>query len=124
MGWRLYQGRPVRLRALALVSVLIFVAVTAIFVGEVGATPVVPWSIWQKVLKVHNCEQPNWSAVGPTYSGGLGWHNDLWLRFRAPWMPLNAGRASPLNQAWAMAHFVTQMNHGYWPDQRGCNGGY
>ena len=113
-----------RLRALALVSVLVFVFVTAIFVSEVGASPTVSWSIWQKTLRVHECEQKNWYAVGPTYSGGLGWHNDLWLRFKAPWMPSNMGHAKPLWQAWAMAHFVNQVNGGYWPDQFGCSGGY
>jgi hypothetical protein len=37
-------------------------------------------------------------------------------------MPASMGDAKPLDQAYAMAHFVAHMNHGYWPDQRFCNG--
>jgi hypothetical protein len=86
--------------------------------------PVVPWSIWLKVLKVHNCEEPAWNIKGPIYSGGLGWRNELWAQFRAPFMPLNMGDTKPLWQAWAMAHFIEKDNGGYWPDQSGCSGGY
>lgn len=116
-----------RLRTLALVSVLIFVLVSAVFVSEVGASPkrpVVSWPIWQATVKVHNCEEPSWHVHGQTYSGGLGWRHDTWDRFKAPWMPSDMGDATPLEQAWAMAHFVSTMNHGYWPDQFGCTGGY
>lgn len=84
----------------------------------------VPWATWLKVLNVHHCEEPVWNVRGGTYSGGLGWDNSLWTAFRAKWMPASMADATPLQQAWAMAHFVSQDNGGYWPDQSGCSGGY
>jgi hypothetical protein len=85
--------------------------------------PVVSWEIWQKVLRVHECEEPSsWYVHGWDYSGGLGWKNALWPEYKAPWMPSSMGDAKPLWQAWAMAHFVTRANGGFWPDQVGCPG--
>ena len=84
--------------------------------------PVVPWQIWLDTVRVHICEEPRWDIRGPEYSGGLGWTNSLWPKFKAPWMPANMADAKPLQQSWALAHFIQKDNHGYWPDQRGCNG--
>lgn len=86
--------------------------------------PLVRWDVWEKVVRVHNCEEPRWDIKGPVYSGGLGWRNALWGQFRAVWMPFNMGDAKPIWQAWAMQRFVAKVNHGYWPDQHGCAGGY
>jgi len=106
--------------------VALSLAVSSFFVASPADAkrPVVSWSIWEKVLRVHNCEETRWNIKGPVYSGGLGWRNALWGQFKAPWMPSSMGDAKPVWQAWAMAHFVSQVNHGYWPDQSGCNGGY
>jgi hypothetical protein len=32
--------------------------------------------------------------------------------------------ATPFQQAWAEAHFIGSVFHGWWPDQVGCTGGY
>ncbi len=114
-------GRPVRFRTLVVTSVTV---ASLLFGSLANASPIVSWSVWQKALKIHRCEQPNWHAKGPIYSGGLGWHNGLWLKYRAPWMPTNMGDAKPLWQAWALAHFIADENGGYWPDQFGCSGSY
>jgi hypothetical protein len=82
-------------------------------------------SIMQRVLRVHDCEEPgNWNVDGPRYYGGLGWLSATWLAWRAPDFPLNAALATPEQQAWAMDHFVASAEHGWWPDQAGCTGGY
>ncbi len=82
---------------------------------------------WQKVFKVHECEQPlSWHNLGPTYAGGLGWLPSTWSAWRAPWMPRSMAYATPMEQAWAMVRFVADVLH-YWPDQAWpawCSGAY
>ena len=102
-------------------------AISSLFIASEAVAspkPVVSWAVWLKVLNVHRCEEPAWNIRGPVYSGGLGWRNDLWGRFRAPWMPSSMADATPLEQSWAMAHFVQRMNGGVWPDAHGCQGSY
>ena len=81
---------------------------------------------WARVTRVHMCEQSNWHAVGPTYSGGLGFLNSTWSAWRLGWMPANMGAATPLEQATTMVRFVDQFLH-YWPHQGWpayCGAGY
>ena len=109
-----------------LIFIISFVFSSLFVASEAVASPkpVVSWQIWQATLKVHHCEEPAWNIRGPVYSGGLGWRNDLWERFRAPWMPSSMADATPLEQAWALAHFISKDNGGYWPDQFSCSGSY
>jgi hypothetical protein len=98
-------------------------AFSSLFIANAAGASPNPW-YWPLALKVHHCEEPVWNVRGPVYSGGLGWRNSLWSQFRAPWMPSSMADAKPLWQAWAMSRFVETINHGYWPDQHGCEGSY
>lgn len=50
---------------------------------------------WDRIAQ---CEVGgNWAMHGPTYSG-IGFLNATWRQFRYPWMPANAGDATPLEQ--------------------------
>lgn len=86
----------------------------------------IPASIMRKVDRVHVCEegQAGWHVDGPIYFGGLGWLAATWQRYRAPSFPASMADATPEQQAWAMAHLVGSLFHGWWPDQAGCTGGY
>lgn len=57
------------------------------------------------ILQIGRCEQPGhgwqgiaWDTHGSRYSGGLGFLNATWTQYREPWMPANAGDATPLQQ--------------------------
>jgi hypothetical protein len=82
----------------------------------------VPPSVFAKVLRVHNCEEPSWSVRGSKYAGGLGWLLATWTKYKLPGMPLSAADATPEQQARAMLHFVHVANHDVWPDQISCHG--
>jgi hypothetical protein len=85
----------------------------------------VPPLIFAKVLRVHRCEEgTNWYAHGLLYFGGLGWLDATWQRYKLPGFPARADLATPQQQARAMLRFVTVAEHGWWPDQNGCTGGY
>jgi len=92
--------------------------------GATARHALVPPSIFAKVLRVHHCEEPTWNVSGPYYAGGLGWRLATWSTYRFPWMPTSASNATPQEQARAMLRFVTVAEHGWWPDQHGCTGGY
>ena len=72
--------------------------------------------------RVHHCEEPTWHVNGPSYKGGLGWRLATWNTFRLPWMPLTMDKATIMEQAVAMVRFVNYYH--FWPDLRGCCGGY
>jgi hypothetical protein len=103
-------------------------------VSSAGATtrPLVSAYIMQKVERVHICEERGygWHVDGPVYFGGLGWKvnkygvQQLWLNFKPPRAPQSMADATPFQQAWAEAHFIGSVFHGWWPDQVGCTGGY
>lgn len=82
--------------------------------------------IMQRTARVQACEEGHWGwhVNGSKYQGGLGWLHATWLAYRSPHFPLNMADATPQQQAWAMAHFVAHVLHGWWPDQTGCTGGY
>ena len=88
--------------------------------------PLVSLTTMMKVIRVHDCEERDagWHVHGPKYFGGLGWLNATWKQWRAPSFPIRMDLATPVQQAWAMAHFVASVEHGWWPDQDGCTGGY
>jgi hypothetical protein len=93
--------------------------------GKASATthPLVPSSVFAKVLRVHHCEEPSWHVEGGQYRGGLGWLDATWQRYRLPGFPAHADLATPQQQARAMLRFITVAEHGWWPDQNGCTGG-
>ena len=84
---------------------------------------VAPW-VMAATERVQACEEGSygWHVNGPKYFGGLGWLWATWQAFRRPDFPLNMADASPEQQAWAMQRFAE--HYGFWPDQRGCTGGY
>jgi hypothetical protein len=84
-------------------------------------------SIMAKAARVDVCEEGgdwHYGSKFSEYAGGLGWLQATWRQWRAPSFPLYAYLATPAQQAWAMAHFVAIVEHGWWPDQVGCTGGY
>lgn len=81
-------------------------------------------SILQKTINVHNCEEPAWNVNTVKYKGGLGWLDATWLTYKFARFPRYMSQATIEEQAWAMAHFVAVAEHGWWPDQTGCTGGY
>ena len=99
-----------------------------------GASPsayspyLVSTQILGKATNVAICEEGGWSASsdqnGPRYFGNLGWLWVTWQQFRAPNFPVSMHDATPRQQAWAMAHFVGSVFHGWWPDQGHCTGPY
>jgi hypothetical protein len=115
--------------------------------GTAGASPsayspyLVSAQILVKVVNVSRCEEGgNWQYPLKTawaahkgdvyvlthskYFGGLGWLQATWNQFRAPDFPAVMNKANPEQQAWAMAHFVGSVFHGWWPDQGRCTGPY
>lgn len=126
------------IRKILLFSVL---SIAAISTPAGAAThALVPRAIFLKALRVDRCEESNWHyplgspwalRVGrkfalkhSRYFGGEGWLDATWTKYRLPGFPRYAYQASPQQQARAMLHFVATINHGYWPDQTGCTGGY
>ena len=98
-----------------------FVLVATSWLHPHTSKPLVSPTIMAMTVRVHNCEEPVWNVDGPKYFGGLGWLDATWLTFRRHDFPRYMSRATPQQQAWAMARFA--MRYG-WPDQRGCSGGY
>jgi hypothetical protein len=92
--------------------------------ASAASHPLVNRDVMTKTIRVHNCEEPTWTVHGNKYRGGLGWLDATWLSYRSPHFPRYMDQATPMQQAWAMAHFVAIAEHGWWPDQVGCTGGY
>ena len=76
----------------------------------------VPPSIMAKWAKVAQCESgSNWSKRGRTYSGGLGFRNDVWAQYGSDIAP-NASQATPEQQVVVALRINTS---GFVPDQDG-----
>ena len=108
------------LRKSLLLLSFIVMSVFLTAVPEVGASThhsLVSRAIMAKTIKVMHCEAGTWHSDGPKYFGGLGWLAATWAEFRAPTFPRNMADATPQQQAWAMAHLVGTLLHGWWPHQ-------
>jgi len=73
-------------------------------------------AIMAKWAKVAQCESgSNWSKRGRTYSGGLGFRNDVWAQYGSDIAP-NASQATPEQQVVVALRINTS---GFVPDQDG-----
>lgn len=107
-------------------SAVLSIVSSVLFTPSAGASPLVSHDVLMKATRVAICEEGGWShsVDGPTYFGSLGWLWSTWQQFRYHNFPKNMYYATPAQQSWAMAHFVNTELHGWWPDQKGCTGGY
>ena len=80
-------------------------------------TTLIPQSIVEQWDRVAQCEShSNWSSIGPTFSGGLGISNVVWLEYGGREFAPNAGLATKEQQI-IIARRIN--SNGYIPDQDG-----